>query len=54
MIFTTWNIPLNADMPPVQNVDTETASMTDKTRRFDLRFPVMVPSDTVLLGIGIN
>ena len=50
----TIDYPLNADMPLVQNVDTETASMTDGTRRFDLRFPVMVPSDNSEYEMIIN
>jgi hypothetical protein len=50
----TIDYPLNADMPLVQNVDTETASMTDGTRRFDLKFPVMVPSDNSEYEMIIN
>ena len=46
--------PLNADMPLVKNVDTETVSMTDGTRRFDLKFPVMIPADNSEYEIIIN
>ena len=45
---------LNSDMPLVQNIDTETASITDGVRRFDLKFPVRIPSDNSEYEMIIN